>query len=288
MHRPTDNDLALAPPAHTPWRPGWEHEVAASLDDGPGYAVLDDVPLGTCLEDAKRSALEVSLRLGQPMWQDTMGTVVWTVRNVEGRFWNSDNTIMHPHSTKSSRSSDPLPAHCDGAVQWLGQQIDAVVLLAYRSASGGENRVVDARRVFEAMKNEHPRSTLRLMQPAPFGRGTGILPDQQLITEQPVFAWEGTDFRARINTRRIRTTLREINRVDLELVTALDELDEMLERPEFATQVHLEPGQCLITNDRRVAHTREPYDQSVDRVMLRVWLHRKPHQRVMSWPVDLR
>jgi alpha-ketoglutarate-dependent taurine dioxygenase len=268
--------------------PGWRARVVGLLDAGPGYAVVRDVPLGVDLDHAKRSVFAIGRALGSPMWQDDMGTVVWIVHNAGRRLYSDAREMMNPDSVKSSTTNEPLPFHCDGAVRWLGQQIDTVLLLAYKTTVGGANRLVDAERVYGALQAEDPAAALRLVQPVPFGRKTGMLPGQAPVTYQPVFSWEPNGFRARINSQRVRATLRSLACVDVELERALDVLDSVLERDELSVRVHLDPGECLVINDRRVAHAREPFDQDAERVLLRMWLHRPPVNRQdVSWPVEL-
>lgn len=268
-------------------QPDWHFTAAALLDEGPGFAVLDGVPVEGSLMEAKRSAFNIGYKLGQPQWQDDMGTLVWTVENTQSHFYDDTRSIAS-EVAKSSKSNDALPPHCDGAVRWLGQQVDAVVLLAYKTSVGGDSILVDSEDVFRTLMAEDPSAALRLMQPMPFGRATGRLREQRSVTSQAMFSWENDCFRARINTQRVRATLRELEIVDLELQAALDVVDEIVQEPKRELRLHLEPGQCLITNDRRIAHARDAFPATIERIMLRVWLHRPPSgQQQRTSPIEM-
>src|SRR5688572_31867734 len=99
------------------------------LGEGPGFAVVGDVPVSLDrLDEAQRIALHFGRRLGQPIWQDETGKLTWLVRD-EGTHYMDGREIVDVRGPgKGSKSRDAIWFHTDGAAGWLGQDVDVMIL----------------------------------------------------------------------------------------------------------------------------------------------------------------
>ena len=261
-------------------------DIARMLDEGPGFAVVRGIQFDD-LEDARRSAIRLARQFGQPIWQDELGTLAWVVRD-EGARLMRGNEIIELRGKPSSRSNEAIWFHTDGAAGWLGQDVDVMLLLAvHTDTQGGDSTLLDSQAAFRALLSEDPAAAAKLSQPLPFDRSTNKLPEQPDVTWLPMFSWERSRFRARLNPARVRASIASGIEADEGVLEALDALDEIMQRPELQMRFHLEDGDCLLTDERRIAHGRTAF-LDPDRTLVRVWVHRPPATMVMlNWPVDM-
>ena len=241
-----------------------------------GFVVVTDLELPPSdLERAKRTVLHFGRRFGSPLWQDDLGTLVWVVRDEMHRFAPDPRNILDVRNgSKSSKSSDGLGFHSDGAARWLDQDVDLMGLFAVRTTSnGGDTKLLDTRALFDVLASEAPDAANRLSRPLPFDRSANRLPEQSDISWHPMFSWEGSTFRARFNPARLVATMRDHPHLrDDSVIAAVDVLNTFVERPEFQLTFHLEAGECIFVDERKVAHGRTGFSDP-ERTLLRIWLN---------------
>lgn len=236
-----------------PWKPdapALAREVLERLERGPGFVVVQGLPTHELHpEEAERFALTVVEGFGEPLEQHADGRMTWLVRD-EGHTLvaTGENGPAYVKGTKSSKSAGELELHNDSAAGWFGHEVDFLALLVVRQApTGGDTRLVNARRVYDILTKERPELAEQLGRPFSFDRSTGHHHWQQPYSEGPVFDVRDGLFTARCNRPRIEL-VQEMTRRPLteRQICALDALKEVMGRPELRVSLRLQEGECLL------------------------------------------
>jgi len=296
VERPCSCDGRVPPPAwrasdicsrcwRFPW-PGSAGRIGKDVErwlDGPGIALLTGLPVDDeDLEDAARLAVETARRFGKVQPQDWKKNRVYFVRD-EGQVTGMEAGRIASRVASSSKSRERLDLHNDAAPRWVSPNpIDWLLMLAVRPAhSGGDTVLVSARAVWEEILRIDPESARVLQADFPFNRSSDGLPaGEPDFTTGPVFKVDGDWFTVRCNRFRIETAARDLGRpLDDRQRRALDLMDSLLARPEFQLRVTLQPGECLLLDDRTVVHARDafrdPPGPQPGRCLIRVWVTRR-------------
>jgi len=268
------------------WRIPWTGYVDKELWrwlDGPGIALLTGLPVnGVDVEEAARLAQAVAGRFGEVQPQDWNENLTYVVRD-EGQVTGMEAGMIASRVASSSKSRERLLLHNDSAPRWVSPEpVDLLAMLAVRSAmSGGETILVSARAVWEEIGRVDPHAARVLQRPFPFNRSSDSLPPSEPDhTWGPVFQADGEWFTVRCNRFRIETAARDLDEpLDSDQVGALDLVDSILARPEFQLRFTVQPGECLVIDDRTVVHARnsfrDPPAPAPGRCLIRVWVNRR-------------
>ncbi|OHV43439.1 hypothetical protein BCD48_28085 [Pseudofrankia sp. BMG5.36] len=255
--------------------------------DGPGVALLTGLPVDDRdLAGTGRLALAVAGEFGFVQPQGWDNSLICIVRD-EGQVTGMEAGLIASRVARSSKSRERLDLHNDAAPRWVSPEpIDHVLMLAICPAeTGGETTLVSARAVWEEILQADPDSARILQSNFPFNRsGDGLPADQPDHTTGPVFKVDGDWFTVRCNRFRIETAARDLNRpLNPKQRDALDLMDSVLGRPELQSKITLQPGECLLLDDRTVVHARTAFRDSPmslrGRCLIRVWTRRREPRR---------
>jgi hypothetical protein len=248
--------------------------------DSSGIALLTGLPLDRGLDGAEHLARSIGGMLGRLMPQDRRGNLTCVVRN-EGSVFLTPDGLVAPGHPNSSKSNQALDLHNDGAVRWLDEPIDTLVMLAVRpSLSGGETVLASARTAYEILCAEDPAAAATLQEEFVFDR-TNIDAPTGATSAGPVFDTRGERFTVRWNRPRIDTAARNAGRpLPRHHRVALDKLGAIFANRELQVRFTLQPGECLLLDDRMVVHGRTAFsdelsrDSHSGRCLVRVWVNR--------------
>ena len=248
--------------------------VQSTLEHGPGFAIVDRLPLERLGRDEAVSLfwLLASL-LARPVAQKWDGTMVYDVRDL-GR---PPGNGIRPDITNAEQSF-----HTDNSYNLCPPEHVGLLCL-HGAMEGGVSRVVSLVSAHNEMRRGHPTLLSRLYQPFYFDRQREHAPDDLMVTHHPVFEVEGGRLTGRLSRYQVRNghALAGIA-LDTEGEAALEALDAVMGRPEMALDFHFEAGQIQFVDNRRIAHKRTAFrdwpEPERKRHLVRLWLrnHHRP------------
>jgi len=242
-------------------------EVRTRLDEGPGFVVLDRLPLDRM---TRAEAVDLYWILGNllepPVAQEWKGTVIYDVRH-EGQAFTAD--------TRGALTPAGLEMHTDSS---MGEAPPNYVslLCMQTAAAGGMSIVSSALAAHNHFLREAPELLRRLYEPFYRDHQEYQAADAAATNFRPVFAWDGR-LRTRFNARHTFRGYEKTGRVlDESGATAVRLMDQFLEDPDNRLDLWLEPGQIQILNNRIIVHGRTPYQDHDEperrRHLVRLWL----------------
>jgi hypothetical protein len=269
----------------TCWRFSWSdldseaHKEIRRWLDGPGIALITGLPVDD-IAQATAGALSVAALFGVVQEQDWKGNKIYLVRD-EGHMTGMEAGMIASRVASSSKSRERLDLHNDAAPRWVREDpVDLVVLLAAHQAQyGGETLLVSARAVWEEIIRRDPEAARSLQRDFRFNRSAEGIPDGELdYTTGPVFSLDGDWFTVRCNRFRIETAARDLGLpLTDDQVRALDLMDAVLADPDFQLRFTLQPGECLVIDDRTVVHARTAFRDQPEpqpgRCLIRLWVN---------------
>ena len=242
-------------------------EVKRHLDQGPGIAVIDALPVDR-LADTEAISLHwcLSQLVGRPVAQKWDGAMIYDVR---------DAGDAYGYGVRGSRTNVELVFHTDNAFAKAPPHY--VGLLCLRPAlSGGVSRFCSLYTVHNRMLERYPDALRRLYRPVLWDRQKEHAEDEPAFMSAPVFGYDGKMLRARANLKLIRQGYAVAGAsIDSETEDALTALDTVTGDPDIWFELPLARGHVQYLNNREVAHYRSDFvdhrQPSLKRHLVRTW-----------------
>jgi len=245
----------------------WMKDVRDRLDEGPGFVVLDRLPLDSM---SRQEAVDLYWLLGNllepPVAQEWKGTVIYDVRHDGQPFTENTRGALTPAG---------LEMHNDSSMGEAPPNYVSLMCLA-TARSGGTSIVSSALAAHNHFLRERPELLRRLYEPFYRDHQEYQAADAAATNFRPVFAWDGqlrTRFNARHTFRGYEKTGRVLDEAGAEAVTLME---NFLADPGNRLDLWLEPGQIQMLNNRVIVHGRTPYEDHDEpdrrRHLVRLWL----------------
>lgn len=246
----------------------WVRRVRERLDQGPGFVLLDRLPLDRMTRQEAVDLYWVLMNLLEPpVAQEWKGTVIYDVRH---------DSQPYTADTRGALTPVGLEMHNDSS---MGEAPpNYVTLLCLQTArSGGMSIVASAAAVHNHLLDHRPDLLQRLYQPFYRDHMDYQAADAAARNFRPVFAWDGSALRTRFNARHIVRGYEKTGRtLDAPGAEAVRLMDEFLSHPDNRLDLWLEPGQIQILNNRVIVHGRTEYidhdEPERRRHLVRLWL----------------
>lgn len=243
-------------------------EVRTRLENGPGFALIDRLPLDRM---TRAEAVDLYWLLGNllepPVAQEWKGTVVYDVRHDGGAFTENTRGALTPAG---------LEMHNDSS---MGEAPPNYVLLMCLATArtGGMSIVSSALAAHNYFLRERPELLERLYQVFYRDHQEYQAADAAARNFRPVFAWEDGRVRTRFNARHTFRGYEKTGRtLDAPGAEAVTLMENFLADAENRLDLWLEPGQIQILNNRVIVHGRTPYEDFDEperrRHLVRLWL----------------
>ena len=246
--------------------------VRDELEKGSGMIRIRTEKNFEELNESSDWFLEFCKKLGTPVSQSTNGELVLSIRNES--FGKNDPRTRGPNT------KNKLGFHTD--------RCDVIAFLCMMPAmSGGENQVVDSRKIAEIIQSERPDLYEVLQQRFPYKRHVIDQGNQKPFVMQPILsACHGYFACSYLRVLIDRAdhddhcpSLTHSQRL------AIDFLDEVCERPEIQEKFTMKRGEILILNNWIKLHRRTAFEDFPEpekrRHLLRVWIS-MPNSRPIS------
>ena len=247
-------------------------ELAASvrtlLDQGPGFAIIDDFPIAGRSPRAIRSMYWNFMSLiARPVAQTFAGELIYDVRD-EGAHAALGKGV------RSSKTADGQVYHTDNHPR----PPSYVSLLCLRTAEeGGLSGLINLYAVYNQLLERYPHRIPRMYRSFWFDRQREHAPEESPVSQNPIFEIGENGLTIRVVTTLIRQGYQLVGETpDRETREALDALDEVMEAPGLGKTFAFQPGQIQVINNRRIGHRRTPFRDASEpekrRHLIRLWL----------------
>ena len=241
--------------------------IKDGLDHGPGFAVLDRLPL----DDLEReTAITLFWILGQligrPVAQKWDGTMLYDVR---------DTGQSYGYGVRGSYTNVELVFHTDNA--FAVAPPDYVGLFCLRPAkAGGVSRFCSLYTVHNRLLEGFPEALERLYRPLLWDRQAEHGDGAPRGALAPMFRWDGDRLRVRANVSLVHKGYEVVGEeMDRETAAALAALAEVTADPEIWAELPIGRGQLQYLNNREIAHYRDRFtdadDPEMQRHLVRTW-----------------
>ena len=242
--------------------------VCAALENGRGFAIIEAPP------DVRLSPREATILywivgqgLGRPFAQNVQGTLLYDVRDL-----GHDLSQGARFSVTNYESS----FHTDNS---FGAAIlDYVGLLCLQIAkSGGRSQVVSGFAALDELRNRHPDVLATLCQPFHIDRRGGIREGETPTVQFPVLQPNSGALLVRYLRYWIEAGHEKVGQpLSAAQASALDTLDQILNRRELRAEFDLKPGDMYFINNRWILHNRTAFEDYPElerrRHLVRLWL----------------
>lgn len=243
-------------------------EVKSTIDDGPGFAIVDRLPVERWSLLSSRAIwwLLASL-VARPVAQKWDGTSIYDVTDLGRPPGNGvrPDVTNYDQNFHTDNSYNNVPPHYVG-------------LFCIRTAmEGGVSGIVSFAAAHEEMRKRHPDLLQRLFQPFYFDRQREHAPDDVMTTHHPMFERDGDRLIARLSHFQVKNGHRIAGvPLDPEGAAALEAFEEILNEPGLAARFYFEPGQIQLIDNRALGHKRTAFkdwpDAARKRLLIRLWL----------------
>jgi alpha-ketoglutarate-dependent taurine dioxygenase len=247
-------------------------KVTELLRDGPGFVILDRLPLEALEPDtAVKVYWLLAYMVGRPVAQKWTGEMIYSVADLTGK---KPGNGIRPDITNAEQNF-----HNDNSYNLCPP--DHVGLLCLRTAkSGGISRVVSLETAHNLMLERHPNLLRRLYRPYRFDRQREHAPDADKTISRPVFALNDDRLASRLSRYLIDQGYELAGeRIDGEGAAALDALTAIIDDPALYKEFRFEPGQIQILDNRRLGHKRTAFEDWPEperkRLLIRLWLRNR-------------
>jgi len=243
-------------------------DVRRSLDDGPGFAIVDRLPVERWSRDGVRAAwwLLASL-VARPVAQKWDGTSIYDVTDLGKPPGNG----VRPDVTNAEQNF-----HTDNSYNLVPPHY--VGLLCVRTAmEGGVSGIVSFAAAHEEMRRQHPDLLPRLYRPFYFDRQREHAPGDIMTTHHPMLESEAGRLIARLSRFQV-TNGHALAGVDLDPqgAAALEAFEAILNAPGMAARFAFQPGQMQLIDNRALGHKRTGFrdwpEPERKRLLIRLWL----------------
>ncbi len=242
--------------------------VRETLDHGVGFALIDRLPLDDMAPaSAKAVYWLLSAMLARPVAQKWDGTMIYDVRDTGKKPGNG----VRPDITNAEQNF-----HTDNSYNLCPP--DYVGLLCVNpTLEGGISGVVSLHAVYNAMLVEHPELVERLYRDFIFDRQREHAPGDAMTLRHPLFELRDGDLAGRLSRFQVKNGYALAEETpDEEGLSALEALEDIMNRPGMAKTFAFERGQIQILDNRRCAHRRTGFTDGADaahkRHLIRLWL----------------
>ena len=236
--------------------------MRAKLVHGPGFAVLDRVPVEPYRrEEAQAIGWVLANLIGRIVAQKLDGTRLYNVR---------DTGQKPGHGVRRSITNLEQEFHTDGP--WLPLTPSFVGLYCLQpAAEGGMSRCASLVSAHAALQDRQDLLQ-RLRRPFWWDRQAEHAPGDVACSRGPIF-WDGGGVFARYNDDYVRKGYALAGEpLDEAGAAALGAMREAIEAEESWIEFHLERGQLLYLNNRQIAHSRTAFrDDEARRHLMRFW-----------------
>ena len=243
-------------------------EVKQGIDDGPGFAIIDRLPVERWSESGLRAVWWLLAALvARPVAQKWDGTSIYEVTDL-GR---PPGNGVRPDVTNAEQNF-----HTDNSYNLVPPHY--VGLLCVRTAmAGGVSGIVSFAAAHEEMRRRHPDLLPRLYQPFHFDRQREHAPGDVMTTWHPMLESEDGRLVARLSRFQIRNGYKLAGaEIDPEGLAAMEAFEAILTAPGMAAQFHFEQGQMQILDNRALGHKRTGFtdwpEPERKRLLIRLWL----------------
>ena len=245
-------------------------DLRARLEDGPGFVVLDRLPVERfSREEATLAYWLIGQMLARPFPQNIRKTLLYDV-------WDTGSDYTQGARFSVTRAASSF--HTDGAFN--PRMADYVGLLCLATAkSGGVNQLVSGYSLHNCILREYDHLRPTLYDSFPFDRRGEIQPGEPETSRYAVFSWEGEELTVRYLRYYIEVGSEESGQsLSQTQRKALDAVEKLLQRDELRVEFSLQPGQMLFTNNHWILHDRTAFVDHEDperrRHYVRLWLLR--------------
>jgi alpha-ketoglutarate-dependent taurine dioxygenase len=243
-------------------------EVKRSLDDGPGFAIVDRLPVERWSESGARAVwwLLASL-VARPVAQKWDGTSIYDVCDL-GR---PPGNGVRPDVTNAEQNFHTDNSYNNVPPHYVG-------LMCLRTAmQGGVSGIVSFATAHEEMRRRHPDLLARLYQPFYFDRQREHAPGDLMTTHHPMFECREERLVARLSRFQVQNGHKLAGvEIDSRGTAALEAFEAILNAPGMAARFHFEPGQMQIIDNRALGHKRTAFrdwpEVERKRLLVRLWL----------------
>jgi hypothetical protein len=242
--------------------------VREALERGRGFAIVE-APPGERLagDDAQLMYWLVGQCLGRPFEQNVQGTLLYDVRDTgqdlaKGARFSVTNYESSFH-TDNSFGTDVL---------------DYVGLLSLQTAkAGGRSQVLSGFALHNELLARRPDVLETLYQPFHIDRRGGIREGDSPTIQFPVIQRERGELLIRYLRYWIEVGHEKAGQpLTAAQVTALNVLDEFLNRRDLRAEFDLKPGDMYFINNRWILHNRTAFEDHAEperrRHLVRLWL----------------
>ncbi len=245
--------------------------LTPELARGPGFALIDRLPLHRLGEDGARLAhwLICSL-IERPVAQNWRGDLVYDV---------TDAGLPAGNGVRPDKTNAEQNFHTDNSYNLCPPNY--VALLCLRAAkAGGVSHIVSFEAAHAALANARPDLLARLYQPFYFDRQREHAPNEVMTTHHPLFNAEHGRLHARLSHFQVMNGQKLANTpLDALGAEALLALEAQMNAPGMDISFQFEPGQIQIVDNRRIGHRRTGFEDWPDphrkRLLIRLWLRKQ-------------
>jgi len=258
--------------------------VAEALEDGPGFQVIQGLPVQKHPGDDLRLVwMGLGRWLGRPVTQDNTGQMMRDIQAEPG-----DLGARHERMADASGGeflSSKARTYSNGQLRYHTDRTDVVgLLMARRSASGGESHVASTAAVHNAILEKRPDLLELLYEPiyrSRLGEEAGGGDD---VYPLPVFGLRDGKLtshysRTYVEAAQLMPSTPKMSDAQWE---ALDLL--AAEAARLALRMHLEPGDIQLLNSHMTYHARTAFQDDAaagqSRLLHRLWLS-MPNSRAL-------
>ena len=243
--------------------------IRETLDHGIGFAIIDRLPITELNHDTAIKLYWLLLTMvSYPVAQKWDGQMVYDVINT-GLKSTAGSGV------RSSKTNAGQGYHTDNSFNLPPNYVGLLCLQPAKQ--GGVSGLISFDSVYNQLLTKHSQVLPRLHQSFFFDRQHEHAPDDDLVSTNPVFEYDGDTLQTRLSTSLIRQgyTVAE-QTLAHDSAQALAALDEVMESDSLGKTFDFEQGQIQIINNRRIGHRRTPFvdwpEAERRRHMVRLWL----------------
>jgi alpha-ketoglutarate-dependent taurine dioxygenase len=238
-------------------------QTRAKLLEGPGFAVLDRVPVDQYRrQEGQAIGWILANLMGRVVAQKRDGTRLYDVR---------DTGKAIAHGVRRSITNLEQEFHTDGG--WLLLPPSFIGLYCLQpAAEGGMSRCASLVTVHQALRG-HPKLLDRLHQPFWWDRQAEHAADDVTHSRAPIYWHADERMFARYYDDYVRKGYALAGEpLDQLGADALEAMHAAIESEENWIEFLLQPGQFLYINNRQIAHSRTAFrDDGARRHLMRFW-----------------